>query len=75
VLNCVGWLVPFLLGLAGLGAVLMTRFGTQSVAAPAAVEPAPLAQLAPVAPVVSEPESPAIEPAAPQRKPRARKEE
>ena len=34
VLNCVGWLVPFLLGLAALGAVLMTRFGTQTVTAP-----------------------------------------
>ncbi len=34
VLNCVGWLVPFLLSMAALGAVLMTRFGTQSVAAP-----------------------------------------
>ncbi len=43
VLNCVGWLVPFLLGLAGLGAVLMTRFGTQIVTAPSdttAVTPA-----------------------------------
>ena len=34
VLNCVGWLVPFILGLAALGAVLMTRFGTQTVNAP-----------------------------------------
>jgi cytoskeletal protein CcmA (bactofilin family) len=34
VLNCVGWLIPFLLGVAGLGAVIMTRFGTQAVAAP-----------------------------------------
>jgi cytoskeletal protein CcmA (bactofilin family) len=33
VLNCVGWLVPFLLSMAALGAVLMTRFGTQVVAA------------------------------------------
>jgi hypothetical protein len=65
VLNCVGWLVPFLLGLAGLGAVIMTRLGTQSVVAPAAVESAPLVPLAP------EPETPAVEPAAPQRKPRA----
>jgi hypothetical protein len=32
VLNCVGWLIPFLLGIAGLGAVIMTRFGTQTVA-------------------------------------------
>ncbi len=34
VLNCVGWLVPFLLSMAALGAVLMTRFGTQVVTAP-----------------------------------------
>jgi hypothetical protein len=34
VLNCIGWLVPFLLGLAALGAVIMTRFGTQTVNAP-----------------------------------------
>jgi cytoskeletal protein CcmA (bactofilin family) len=32
VLNCVGWLIPFVLGIAGLGAVIMTRFGTQAVA-------------------------------------------
>jgi cytoskeletal protein CcmA (bactofilin family) len=31
VLNCIGWLVPFVLGLAALGAVVMTRFGTRSV--------------------------------------------
>ena len=36
VLNCVGWLVPFLLSMAALGAVLMTRFGTQAVSAPGA---------------------------------------
>jgi hypothetical protein len=34
VLNCVGWLVPFLLSMAALGAVIMTRFGTQTVTAP-----------------------------------------
>lgn len=67
VLNCVGWLVPFLLGLAGLGAVIMTRFGTQSVVAPAAFIPAPLA------PVASEPVVPTVEPPASQRKPRAKK--
>lgn len=27
---CVGWLVPFLIGLLGLGAVLLSRFGTQA---------------------------------------------
>lgn len=36
VLNCVGWLVPALLSCAGLGAVLMTRFGTQEATPPAA---------------------------------------
>jgi cytoskeletal protein CcmA (bactofilin family) len=34
VLNCVGWLVPFLLSMAALGAIIMTRFGTQAVIAP-----------------------------------------
>jgi hypothetical protein len=46
VLNCVGWLVPFLLSLAALGAIIMTRFGTQVVAAPGvqtvAVPPKPI---------------------------------
>ncbi len=74
VLNCVGWLVPFLLGLAGLGAVLMTRFGTQLVVAPAAVVPAPLVPVTPAASVAPELDSPEAEPAAPQRKPRAGKE-
>jgi hypothetical protein len=44
VLNCVGWLVPFLLSMAALGAVIMTRFGTQVVTAPitpSAVVPTP----------------------------------
>lgn len=34
VLNCFGWLVPFVLILAALGAVIMTRFGMQMVVAP-----------------------------------------
>jgi len=42
VLNCIGWLVPFLLGLAAIGAVIMSRFGTQLVAAPV---PTPAAHL------------------------------
>ncbi|HTX91509.1 MAG TPA: hypothetical protein VMC09_09845 [Anaerolineales bacterium] len=43
-LNCIGWLVPFLLSLAAIGAVLMTRFGGQTVAPTASttlVPPAP----------------------------------
>ncbi len=35
VLNCVGWLVPFLLLMAALGSVIMTRFGLQMVSSPA----------------------------------------
>lgn len=34
VLNCVGWLVPTLLGLAAFGATIMTRFGTREVEMP-----------------------------------------
>lgn len=47
VLNCVGWLVPTLLGLAAFGATIMTRFGTREVegldqaAAPSAGDEAP----------------------------------
>ena len=66
VLNCVGWLGPFLLGLAGLGAVIMSRFGTQSVVALVTAEPAA------IIPVVPQP--PVSEPVAPQPKPRAKKE-
>ncbi len=44
VMNCFGWLIPFLLSMAGLGGVIITRFGTQAVNAPTAalapVEPA-----------------------------------
>lgn len=44
-LPCVGWLAPFLLSMLGLGAVLMTRFGSRPAALTAttpAVEPAPV---------------------------------
>ena len=34
VVSCIGWLLPFLLSMAALGAVLLTRFGTQTVLAP-----------------------------------------
>jgi hypothetical protein len=68
VLNCVGWLGPFLLSLVGLGAVIMSRFGTQSVLAPAAAAPTPVVPVV-LLPPVSEPK-----PVAPQPKPRAKKE-
>lgn len=68
VLNCIGWLVPFLLGLVGMGAVIMSRFGTQSVPAPAVAAPAPFVPAAP------EPPAAETKPAAPQPRPRAKKE-
>jgi cytoskeletal protein CcmA (bactofilin family) len=34
-ISCGGWLLVVVIGLFGLGAVIMTRFGTQAVAAPA----------------------------------------
>jgi hypothetical protein len=69
VLNCVGWLVPFLLGLAGLGAIIMTRFGTQSVLARASVATTPPAAASPVTLSTPKPESPATEPAPQQPEP------
>lgn len=65
VINCIGWLIPTLLGLAALGAVVMTRFGTQAVLAP---QPAAAPQA---------PETPALPPVpvepAPQAKKRSKK--
>lgn len=43
---CVGWLVPFLIGILGLGAVLLTKFGTQIY---------PLPEILPVAAGTSDP--------------------
>jgi cytoskeletal protein CcmA (bactofilin family) len=60
VLNCIGWLAPTLVWLAGLGAVIMTRFGTQAILAPAASTPAPLSSVPPAAePASSQPNPPA----------------
>jgi len=39
-LPCVGWLAPFVIGLAGLGAVIMTRFGSRPALLPVAPAPA-----------------------------------
>lgn len=48
---CVGWLAPMIVGLIGLGAAVITRFGTQAVSgptpAPVAVEPGPGVSLPP----------------------------
>ncbi len=43
-LECVTWILPTVVVVFALGAVLMTRFGTQLVAAPAVVPPAPAGQ-------------------------------
>ncbi len=48
---CVGWLAPVLVGLVGLGAAVLTRFGTQAAWHPEALPPAaPAAPTAPAAP-------------------------
>lgn len=54
---CVGWLFPAMVGMLGLGAVLLTRLGTQPY--PGAAAPAPAAPVPPAAP------APAIPPAPP----------
>jgi hypothetical protein len=73
VVPCVGWVVPTLLGLVGFGAVLLTRFGTQTypgstppqmpvvpVVIPPPVTPAPEA---PVSPLEETPQTNTLEPA------------
>lgn len=72
VLNCIGWLLPFLLTMAGLGAVIMTRFGMQSLHSPSAAPISPLPAPASTLPAVIESDSAAPAPAAPQRKPRSK---
>jgi hypothetical protein len=63
---CVGWIVPALVGIIGLGAALLTRFGTGTyppapqpyVAPPRDWPPTPPAPVSGPAPVVDEPETP-----------------
>jgi hypothetical protein len=56
VVPCVGWVVPTLLGMLGFGAVLLTRFGSQSYPGPI-LPPPPLAPAEP-RPQVSPPAAP-----------------
>lgn len=59
---CVGWMVPALVGMVGLGAVMLTRFGTQDYpTAGAALVPSPAPAPAPPTPVVEQVDS--VEPA------------
>jgi hypothetical protein len=55
---CVGWIVPTLLGMIGLGSVILTRFGTQTY--PGSILPPPPPPAGPRAPVspYSAPETP-----------------
>jgi hypothetical protein len=39
---CIGWIAPFIVTIVGLGAVIMTRFGTRLAVAPAFVSAAPI---------------------------------
>ena len=48
---CVGWLAPLIVGLIGLGAVVIPRFGTQSVQLPGLLPPsAPVSPATPLPP-------------------------
>lgn len=51
---CIGWLVPFVIGLLGLGAVLLSRFGTQVYPL---IENLPVGPENPDLPKISEPSS------------------
>ena len=58
VVPCVGWVVPTLLGLVGLGAVILTRFGTQAYPGPI-LPPPPIGPRSPVSPYSEPPAAPA----------------
>jgi hypothetical protein len=60
---CIGWLAPFTVGLIGLGAVLITRFGAQESSQPGALQPVAPLSTAPT-PAAME-DLPAPSPAAP----------
>ena len=55
---CVGWVVPVLLGLIGLGAVILTRFGTQSYPGQVLPPSPPLGPRTPVSPYTVPPSAP-----------------
>jgi hypothetical protein len=55
-IRCVGWVAPAIVGMLGLGAVILTRFGTQSYP--------PYATVVPAAPVPDWPPAPPAPPAA-----------
>jgi len=55
VVPCVGWVFPAIAGMVGLGAVILTRFGTQPYpqAAPFEAAPPPPAPAVPAPPAAS----------------------
>ncbi len=64
IIPCVGWIGWFIIGMIGLGAVILSRFGTRSYAAPVVAHVAPatvtvVESPAPTSTYVSEPEPPA----------------
>jgi hypothetical protein len=64
---CIGWLLPFVVGVVGLGAVLLTRFGTHPYpveAAAVTVPPAP-AEATPIIETVEQTEPPEAPPQPP----------
>jgi hypothetical protein len=63
---CVGWMFPALVGAIGLGAVLLSRFGTQAYSfVPFTTLPPPSTQAPPLAPAPLAPPAPVIEEAHP----------
>jgi len=56
---CVGWVLPFVVAMVGLGSVVLSRFGTQTYLGAAAVQPPATTQVPAVAPVAPQPSEPA----------------
>ena len=60
---CVGWVAPFLVASIGLGAVMLTRFGSREYASGPAAPPKPKLPSPPPAPPPPEPPAPPKPPA------------
>jgi hypothetical protein len=73
---CLGGIFGFVVGCAGLGAVVLTRFGRQTYPLPTRVPPAPpvLAEPEEIAAVEVEPEAAEVEPEAEEVEPEAAEE-
>lgn len=60
IIPCIGWMVPFLVGVIGLGSVVLTRFGLVTYPQPVAEAAPPLPPVEPLSPPAERPADPTM---------------